>query len=432
MIRTALLTVALALAAPAHADPDEPEATSEQRRKRPEQPDPTDAAEERVTGKAPPPLPRQPKRVVPPESPYYEYVNREFPPAAYLGATALKLEPAFVAGLQAGLEKLYLRDYPGTRAHFAALEEQHPGTGIRAMADVLVWQALMLENFDYRFDKQYWAASAQARSDLEAASKVAGREGWEEFLMTGVAGIESIHTMRQQHYINALQLAFEALDHLQKAREELPDFVDLTLADGMYNYWRTVVTMNSKVLPDFGDKRVEGIEQMQAVERGAVLIGPPTTMSLAFTWLEEGDRKRALSACVRNRRKYPDNIINNLLTGTTYLSMRRFDSALGVFDEILEDDPENRRVHYWKGLANLRSGKVPAARASFETYLGFDYMEDHQRAAAIYRLGQVSYREKDYTQAYEKFKEASKLGHKGAKTQLDRMKKKKKEGKIKY
>jgi tetratricopeptide (TPR) repeat protein len=346
-----------------------------------------------------PPLPTTPK------SPYGEFkmdadasieevTTRPYRNTAYLGGDVLNLDPQYVHEVQEGLEKLYRREYTGARNHFEAVDKAFPGTGVAAVNDVLVWQALMLENFDFSYDKRYWTSSARARKELDVAVKADGGQGWVRLLYCGVSGIEAIHTMRQSQYTKALNLAFEAMGHLQKARESSPAFPDLMLADGMYNYWRTVVTMSSKVLPDFGDHRAEGIEQMQSVESAAIFLGSPTTLALAFTWLEEGDMKRAMSACQRNRKSYPHNIVNNLVTGTTYVAMKQPAKALAVFDAILKTDNDNKRVRYWRGVALFKMDKFSEAEAELRTYLSFDYMEKYQRAAANYRLGMTLQRQK--------------------------------------
>jgi tetratricopeptide (TPR) repeat protein len=398
------------------------------------------ATDESVSGKAQPPLERAPdadaatkKFSLPENMSYQEYRDRPYRNTAYVGSVVLQMEPEFIHLIQDGLELIYLRQYNEARTHFNDIEKKFPSTAVGAVADTLVWQALMLENFDFKFAKQYWVSSKAARADLKVAMSKPGNEAWEYFLMTGVVGIESIHTMREGQYLQALQLAFTAMDNIQKAREEAPEWPDLLLADGMYNYWRTVVTMNSKILPDFGDKRVEGIEQMQIAEKRGFFLGAPTALSLAFTWLEENDMKRAISACIRNRTKYPDNIVNNLVTGQTYIFMRRFKEAHGVFDEVLEDDPKNRRVHYYRGLTHQRSGKYDDAEKSFTTYLGVDYLEDWQKAYAHYRIGQLNNKRKQYALAEDNWKTAVKIsGHKGAKKSLDRLKSQKKNGKIDY
>lgn len=362
-----------------------------------------------------------------------EYVAREHDGTIYLGAQALQLDPDFVAGVHQGLELLYLRKYTESREHFRALEATYPGTAVGPVADTLVWQALMLENFDLRFDKQYQVSSKEAKTGLTAALAKPGGEAWEHVLMGGMVGIEAIHGMRKTQLLSALQLALSAMDHIGKARQAAPDFTDLLLADGMYNYWRSVVTMGSSLLPDFDDRRKEGIEQMQQVESAGVFLAPMASMALAFTWLEENDYKRAINACVRNRKAYPDNIVNNLITGTTWVSMKRYDDALKSFDDVLRVDPANKRVRYWRGVTQLKAGNLVEAEAEFKQYLAADYMEDYQKANAHYRLGQVYFRQKRYGDSFASYKLAEKTnGHKAAKQAMARLKEREKEGKISF
>jgi len=348
-------------------------------------------------------------------------------------AAQLDMDPDLAVGIKDGLELIFLRRYEDARAHFDAVEQRHPGSGLSSVASVLVWQALMMENFDYRFDKQYWVASKAARKELEAAVKVEGNDAWEQFLLAGVSGIESIHTMRQSKYLNALNLAFETLDHIEQTRKISPDYADLLLADGMYNYWRTVVTDSAPMLPTFEDHRQQGIEQMQQVESDGVFLSAPATLSLTFTWLEEKKKSEALKSCQKNRRAYPDNVINNLVLGSIHVSNRRYNLALGIFDEILEDSPKNMRARYWRGLSLHKSGRLAQALTEYQTYLKFDYMEDVQRSQAWYRVGQIHEAKKRYGEAFEAFTQATKLyNHKAAKKKLDALKAKKKAGEISW
>jgi len=403
----------------------------------------TDAADEevgepRVTGKTPPPLAREPRPAeltfeLPRATTNEEFKNLPYPHEVYLGAEALKLDPMFVHGVQEGLELLYLRRYTDARDHFGRVEETFPGTATRAVADTLVWQALMLENFDYRYDKQYWVASKQARADLEAALGKPGNEGWEHLASAAIVGIESIHTMRQGSYLSALQLAFQAMDHIEKCRAAAPKFVDLKLADGLYNYWRSVITMNSKMLPDFGDHRVEGIEQMSLVQETGIFMKPMASLALAFSWMEEGDMKRASTACTKNKVKYPDNIVNNLTCGMVYTEGRRYDDAVAVYDRVLTIDPKNDRVHYLKGYALLRKGDATAAMTELQRYLSSQHLEPYQRSYAHMRIGQAHARLEQYGPAVESYKAAIKLdGNKQAKKSLEKLEERKKAKKIDY
>ena len=379
--------------------------------------------------------PRSPEQLyqIPPDLTMEQYSQLPLPWKAYVGAQMLHLEPEFVYGVQQGLQLVYERKYNEARDHFSALDTQYTHSGIRSVADVIVWQALMLENFDFRYDKQYWTSSKQARKELEAAIALPGNDAWEQLLWASVVGIESIHTMRQGNYLSALQLAFQAMDAIEKCRTAAPEFVDLKLADGMYNYWRSVVTMSSKVLPDFGDHRVEGIEQMQIVEARGVLVGPLASLSLAFSWLEENDLKRAASSVGINRRDYPDNIINNMVAAMVYNSMHRYPDALEVLDHIVQTDAANDRVHYWRGVTLQKQGQLDPAIAEYERYLTASHLEDYQKSYALYRLGQIYSRKHEYSTAMEKYKAAIQVdGNKPAKAAKERLEERKKEGKIDF
>lgn len=356
-----------------------------------------------------------------------------FPPDAYRAADALHVEPAFANAVQSGLDLVYRRDYSGARDHFAAVEVSNPGTVVRSLGDIVVWQALMLENFDFRYDKQYWTASKQARADLAAAEAAPGNEAWEALVRATVVGIEAIHTMRQENYLPALQLAFQAMNAIEACRAAAPDFLDLKLADGIYNYWRTVVTMQSKILPDFGDHRVEGIEQMQLVEQHGMFIAPLASLALSYTWLEEGQSEKALAATAANRERYPDNVINNLMAGMVLYQLRRYDQALQAFDRILAADPKNDRVHYWRGVSLLKANRPTDAAAELERYLGSTFLEKWQRSYGHYRLGQVYARQERYREAVEQYEAAVAVdGNKSAKSARDRLLDRKKQGQISW
>lgn len=353
----------------------------------------------------------------------------EFDAPVYVGAKALGLEPSFVDALRDGLGLLYQRDYAGTRTHFQAMESASPGRALDAFADVLVYQAMMFENYDFRFEKQWEGASRRSRAALDVAVASPGPHPLEQFLLTGVSGIESIHAMRKESYFAGLRLAFEAMDHAQAVRDQAPGFPDLLLADGIYDYWRTVITESSRVLPHFGDHRAEGIAAMKAVEEHGVFLSAPATLSLVFSWVEEHRADDAIVACEKLHVLYPNSVINNVTTGRTYISLRKYDKALVLFDEVLATDPTNQFVHYYRGVAQLRSGKLAEADASLNKYLAFPNLESWQTSNTLYRLGQLRYKEKRYDDAEVAWQRAVKLdGNTAAKVRLDKLKTARKDG----
>ncbi len=358
--------------------------------------------------------------------------NRPYDPAVYRGAEILQLTPEFVHGARSGLELIYLRDYPGALEHFGKMSEEHPGTGLGPIGRGLIYQALMLENFDYDYEPQYEVAWSQAKAELTAAIGNPGNEAWEYFMMVGVVGVEAIHATRRYNYVSAFNKAMDAFRYLERCKELAPEFPDLVLADGINNYWRSVVALNTKLIPDGEDKRAEGISQMKYVETHGIFVAAPTTLALTYTYLEERDLKRALGTASRAHQLYPDNVINNLVLARIYMYMRRFKQAENICTQILEDSPENERVHYYLGLIYSRTKRMDQAIAEMEQYLGYDLIDEY-RATTLYRLGGFHYRKKRYDEAESYYKQSVKVnGHKGSKRRLERMKRLRKEGIISY
>ena len=87
---------------------------------------------------------------------------------------------------------------------------------------------------------------------------------------------------------------------IERAKKLAPEFPDLKLGDGLFNYWRTVISRSVKGLPDFKDKRKLGIEQMEYVQDNGIFLGPAATFALTYTWLEEGALKRATQSALRS------------------------------------------------------------------------------------------------------------------------------------
>ncbi|MDP6933061.1 MAG: tetratricopeptide repeat protein [Myxococcota bacterium] len=349
--------------------------------------------------------------------------NRAYPARVYRGAKVLQMEVEFVGRVWQAVEAIYLRDYKKANTDFMSIARDYKGSGVGAAGRALVWQALMMENFDFRYEDQYRLSFKQAKRELEESLLSPGNEGWEEFVMGGILGVDSIHSMRRGEYLSAFSKAVEALKRVRRSRELLPDFKDALVGDGMYNYWRTVVAMQSRLLPDLGDDRALGISQLLESEREAIFLGPAITLGLTFTWMEEGDMKRALGSALKNRQRYPDNVINNLVVGRIYLYMRKYEASEKSYLKVLSVDPANRQVHYYLTTLYLRRRAFEKAEEHVNLYLAFNDLSDSYRAAALFKKGEIYYRQKDYAGAEPLYREAWRVDRlKRAKMRLDRIK----------
>ena len=342
--------------------------------------------------------------------------GREYEPEAYIAQQVIGLDPRFVHDARNGLHLIYLREYKAARKQFFDLGQDFPGWGISPVGEVLVWQALMLENFDFRFEGQYQTALRKSQSELQAAMELPGNEAWEYFLMSGLLGIDSIHTMRHEEWMKALSRGYEAMKMVAKVKELAPDFADIRLGDGLFNYWVTVVSKSTKAIPDMGDKRSEGVADMRRVESQGIFLAPAATLALTFTWIEEGAKREALRSAVHNQKRYPNNIINNLVLSRVQMYNNIYDESEKTLKHVLSTDPKNRRAHYYLARLYLRWKKVDSAIASLDRYLAFTDLDKRDRGVALYYKGIAYVRKDDIDAAEAAFKESWKV------SKLDRSK----------
>lgn len=328
------------------------------------------------------------------------------PPAlsSRVAAAALGSDVALVEGTRAAVELVYEGRYDEARRALDLLTVRHPTVGVGPVGTALVYQAKMFENYDLRYEREYRASYDRARAQLDAGAKVPGDDAFEAFLGAGILGVDAIHAMRKGSLLTALSRAIEAMRGLERTRALAPDFKDALLGDGLYLYWRSVVTESSAFLPDFPDRRAEGIARMREAEQGATFLGAGATLALIYAHIEERQLAHALERSRSLRSRYPDNVVNNLTLGRIYTSLRRYDDALRTYREIRVDDPANQRVHYFLGVVQARMGNDDDAEQAYQTYLAFPDLLPEQRSQAWYRLGALYAKRGDRARAEAAFK----------------------------
>ena len=327
----------------------------------------------------------------------------------------------FIRRAARGMELVFERDYRGARTHWAALQSDYPGSAVENVGRLLIYQSLMLENFDYRFEKQYLAHSEMALEDIRAAMAVPGQEGWEHFLLGGVMGLQGIHLMRKRQYVASLNRGLEALEALKALKEIAPDFADPRVGEGIYKYWRTVVSRKTRLIPDRGDQREEGIADILFAEEHATFVGPAASLAMVYVRLEERNVRSALSYGRKNQRRFPDNVINNMLVARMLIHLRRYDQSLAVLDSILRTDIDNHRAHFHRATALMKKEDLEEAMTAIDRYLGMP-LEEASRASGLHRKGDIHFEAGRHAQARGFYEQAVAInGYRPSRAKLERL-----------
>ena len=379
-----------------------------------------DLSENTIGGKKPPPASATGAAT---DAEILAYMNRPYNAASYRAADAMKSEVAMLDHCRKAMEEIYQRRYKDARKTLEEATSKYPGSGIGPLGFVVIYQALMFENYDYRYEKQYKLAFDQVRAQLAIGTSRPGDEAFESFVLAAALGVDAIHTMRKGEFLAAINRALEATKALEKTKAAAPSFVDTRLGDGLYLYWRTVVTANNKLLPQFEDKQAQGIALMKEAEAGSTFLGPGASLALAYSYIEERQLKPALDRVLYARMAYPDNVINNMTLGRIYTSLRKYEDALRVYGEVLVDAPDNQRTRYFRGIVLARLGRYSQALKEYETYLGFKEVPKEFRGQTYYRLGALYLRQKDTVKAESYYKQAiTTSNNDAAKKALERLK----------
>ena len=355
---------------------------------------------------------------------YEDGQTREFPDRIYEGAEWLNMSPEFVWSCWLVMESLYKRDDAQLERVTKEVKVKYPRSGIIPTARALKWQVMMLENFDFRYEKEYKKAFNLAQQELESAMLTPGNDAWETFLLGAILGVDGIHAMRKEEWFVAINRGYEAMKNINKAKELAPGFIDSQLGDGLWLYWRSVIAKHVKGIPAFKDQRKEGIEMMLNAEKNSAFLRPAASLALIYTWIEEGKLKRAEQTALRLQEEYPDNIINLQVLGRVQMYRRKYSKSERNLKDIFRIDPKNERVHYHLSRLFLRKRSVTIAEKHMLKYLEFDIEKIH-RAYANYHLGRIYARQKKYKEAEKAYKQAWKYGRvKNAQKLAKRMKQK--------
>jgi tetratricopeptide (TPR) repeat protein len=317
----------------------------------------------------------------------------------FTGENPLGVSRAEFGGTQEGMELIYQRRYPEALQVFEELGIDFPDSPVGPVGRALVWQAVMFENYDFSQERAYMTEYAEAKDRLKRASRSHESRAWIYFLEAVHLGVDAMWDIRHERYLPAFDKAWDAMELVKKVERLEPEFVDVQLAFGLYNYWRTAITEQVDALPNFGDRRAEGLAQMKLAKKEGLLARGPASLVLTYSYLEAKDYEAAIAEAMWAREHYPGSILNEMTLGRVYRRARKYDEALATFEHVLELAPDNKRVWFHIGEIHYKSRRNnPAATQAYKRYLETKPLPIYE-AHTLYRLGMVERRARRYAEA---------------------------------
>lgn len=334
-------------------------------------------------------------------------------------ATVLRTDPAKVDAAARGVDLLYARRLPEAQVVFTDLTVRYPTSGLGPLGLAILYQERMFENDDFRFETAYTQARDATRAQVAQGLAVPGDDALENFVLASILGIDAIHLLRRHSYVSALARAYDGIRALDRCKEAAPAFVDPVLGDGMFLYWRTLVSERSALIPDFPDRREEGITKMKQAEAGATFLGPGASLALAYAYAGQGRPDLALAQTDRIAARYPGNVLNQLTRYEILLHEQRYSEAWTVVEAL--DAAAIPRVWFHRGVALGRLGRWAEAAQAYRAWLAAPPPDAEQLAQAWYRVGDAEQRAGNLAAARQALSEAARRGHRPAAQALSRL-----------
>ena len=317
----------------------------------------------------------------------------------FSGENPLDVPRAEFRFAQEGMELIYQRRYNEALEVFEVAGIDFPDSPLGPVGRSIVYQAMMFENYDFSWDRIYLQEAADAEKRFKRVSRSRDKKAWNLFLLAVHQGVHAMYQVRHLDYLAGFNLAWEALENVKKVQRLAPDFHDVQLALGLYNYWRTALTENIDYLPKFGDHRAEGLAQMQLAKEKGLLAPAPASLCLTYSYMESKRWEEAIDESMWARQRYPTSILNEMTIGRVYIGMKRFEDALQAFEQVKALAPDNDRVHWQIGEVHYKSRKNHvAAKEAYKKYIESEPLPEY-KAHAYYRVGLVERRQRHYEQA---------------------------------
>jgi len=345
----------------------------------------------------------------------------------FTGENNIDVHRAEFRAAQEGMELIYQRRYLEALQVFEVAGIDFPDSPLGPVGRAIAYQAMMLENYDYSWHRAYMTEYGEAKDRVRGALRSGKDKPWNYFLTAIHLGIDAMYQVRKGEYLSAFNKAWDALEYIKKLERIAPQFADVQLGLGLYNYWRTAITEKASYLPSFGDHRAEGLRQMQLAKDSGLLASAPAAIALSYSYMEQRNWAAALAEGTWASRRYPNSIINQMTLGRIHRMKKDWTAALATFQRILEIDPKNKRVWFHIGETHYKSRRNNTeAKKAYTRYLETQPHAEYL-AHTYYRLGLIERRRRHYDSAIDFLSKAVNTWpkFKPALTRLDQVKKEK-------
>jgi len=241
-----------------------------------------------------------------------------------------------------GSRYILVREYDRALEILEKLKDENPESAIPSLGKMFLYHIRMLENFDFRFEKEFYEAQQENIRVIKEFYHDRSSNRWHNLVVGGSFGLRGMMFARHQRWLKAASLGWDGMKYIKKAAEQRPGFppvYDAYYGLGMFHYWISWAQQKSLILSFFPDRRDQGLRELEICAQKAPISGPMAVFALAYFHGVQGRLFDAFRYLHPLYRKYPQSILARSLFGRLLVANRQLDAGIAQFESILEEEP---------------------------------------------------------------------------------------------
>lgn len=273
--------------------------------------------------------------------------------------SAVNLDSAYVAKLRRGIAFTMVEQFDSARSVFAAMVAHDSLDHAALLYSAGVDHAEMMDREDFAKKKQFEMLLDKAIDLAEKAKTNPSESAWAYLTIgNGHAYAASIEA-KAGSWWTAMRRGLKAKGAYLDALKVDPKLYDAYLGLGTYHYWKSAKTEFINWLPFVGDRKDDGVEELQLAVDSSCFSNDLALNSLIWIHLERKDPQSALACAETLHSRYPQSRLVKWGMAFSSYSAGKYAAALKYFGEIITSLESDSTQNYFNLIeCRYHRGKI--------------------------------------------------------------------------
>jgi tetratricopeptide (TPR) repeat protein len=236
-----------------------------------------------------------------------------------------------------GIDACFRENYPLAEEKFKQIVSEAPQDPAGYLFLAMLYQAQMIDyESDFR-EKVFYDNIKITQQYANERIKHNDKDAWAYLFLGNAFGAKAVYDARKGDWWSGLNNGLRAKSALKEAVKHDPELYDAYVGLGSYHYWASVVIPPwAGWFPFIGDKREEGINEMELAQERSIFSQDVAANGLIWIYINEKKFDSAISLAQRMQNKYPEGKSFLWALAEAYYEKSDWTNALSSYREILE------------------------------------------------------------------------------------------------